>query len=941
MKKKLFSVSVLIFILVFIMAFVFLVNSLPVVSAGEVDFYGHVMNSSNKSQGINNTNVTLTIWEDHDTINQTYSNLSNGDGRFNITGINYSNESFDFTVEFIKYNDSESGIYVGPSLPRFTRGQLDGSGLPGPGNVTEKLQNNTFYMREGAMINITTTNSIENATQSRSHEHFSYYQIKDEKTGYIVEDRFIGDYYNFTNNETDMVNNTVTYVPADKNYSVMIAPAGTLPVNTKIDSSDLTDDGYHHIEFNTTENSEVRLNGTVSINGEEPNFTSLYVLVYLMDQGRMVYMGDNGGSAFLNITDGNDEYNTTSGYYNISTIGIADSSEAIVMPVGFNSSGDEKYYSGFKNAALNFDGPNPGEIDFNLTEMRGNESSLGVDTFGNEPGSWEGDAGGFGYINASLFNFNVLDSNNDSVSDAWVEIELDYSSLNMTNFTFITGGSNIEVPLLHDAGIKRINVFSRAGAPLKTTLSNSTLSEDENEYNLTLRQSMGGVDPETGKAIEESFFIDQIELKDSCFVPNYNASECSYFGANQNMSTIDPFGVVMSGAKMSFVMRNANNITVMYKNTDLLASGPPDIAFDSDSSDTSEGSTFAQAWRFGSSGPEIYDEVIIGMPYTPGSSSQTGFDEDKIMNLTINNLYDREYNSVWNSSAEDNITDIEEASVESVLYNFKDYLGTEYENYLNGSYPECNENYTTLNSSNGELCYKDEDKDMLWFRIPHFSGVGASPTGSIIEEDTDDNGGDDTSSGGGGGGSVSGFWENTYVHSDKNLKDLGKIEKELLEKQRIKLKTDNEIHYVGIIELEDDKATINVSSESQQAEFQIGDEVNFDVTGDDDYDFIVKLNNISDNKADLTITSIEGEVINETEETTEENDTDTESQQETGNASTQKETEEEKNTLPWKLFFVIAIIVVIFSVAITLSYPIIRKKINSLKNKNKNFESFE
>jgi len=54
-------------------------------------------------------------------------------------------------------------------------------------------------------------------------------------------------------------------------------------------------------------------------------------------------------------------------------------------------------------------------------------------------------------------------------------------------------------------------------------------------------------------------------------------------------------------------------------------------------------------------------------------------------------------------------------------------------------------------------------------------------------------------------------------------------------------------------------AKINVSSTPQQAVLEIGDEKKFDVTGDDFYDLVVKLNGIEDNKANVTITSIHEE----------------------------------------------------------------------------------
>ncbi len=58
-------------------------------------------------------------------------------------------------------------------------------------------------------------------------------------------------------------------------------------------------------------------------------------------------------------------------------------------------------------------------------------------------------------------------------------------------------------------------------------------------------------------------------------------------------------------------------------------------------------------------------------------------------------------------------------------------------------------------------------------------------------------------------------------------------------------------------------ATINVTSEPQQATLTIGQEKKFEVTNDTYYDLSVKLNGIKNNKANITIQAIQQEILPE------------------------------------------------------------------------------
>ncbi|MCH7850624.1 MAG: VCBS repeat-containing protein [Nanoarchaeota archaeon] len=118
-------------------------------------------------------------------------------------------------------------------------------------------------------------------------------------------------------------------------------------------------------------------------------------------------------------------------------------------------------------------------------------------------------------------------------------------------------------------------------------------------------------------------------------------------------------------------------------------------------------------------------------------------------------------------------------------------------------------------------------------------------------------------SGDSGDGSPSGtpsFWSNTFVVSDEEFKQEQGYVKELSKKQRIKISVSDEIHYVGIIDLTDTTATINITSDPIQIILSVGEDAKLDVLNDSFYDIYVLLNSIENEKANLTIKSIHEEI---------------------------------------------------------------------------------
>jgi hypothetical protein len=104
-----------------------------------------------------------------------------------------------------------------------------------------------------------------------------------------------------------------------------------------------------------------------------------------------------------------------------------------------------------------------------------------------------------------------------------------------------------------------------------------------------------------------------------------------------------------------------------------------------------------------------------------------------------------------------------------------------------------------------------------------------------------------------GGSSEVSIWTSTQVLSYDQFN--GGFTKDLAVKNRFKFIVDNQEHSVGVVDLTSTQATINISSDSQQVIFNVGDEKKFELTGDSYYDLIVKLNSISDNGANVTVKS--------------------------------------------------------------------------------------
>ena len=107
-------------------------------------------------------------------------------------------------------------------------------------------------------------------------------------------------------------------------------------------------------------------------------------------------------------------------------------------------------------------------------------------------------------------------------------------------------------------------------------------------------------------------------------------------------------------------------------------------------------------------------------------------------------------------------------------------------------------------------------------------------------------------------------YSRTISKDSEELSEMGEVIQRLGRKERVKLKVSNETHYVGVKELTSSTASIEITSDPQEATISVGDERKFEINDDNFYDIYIKLNSIENSLANLTITSISEQITQET-----------------------------------------------------------------------------
>ncbi|MEK6834938.1 MAG: hypothetical protein AABX61_01605, partial [Nanoarchaeota archaeon] len=695
----------------FVLIFVLLISIILNVNA---DFQFNGTLTDEAGNFLNNTIVNITVRDMTWTIIGYNTTTSNATGWFNLT---------------LQANGAQTQQWVyEPSITHFNGSFVDykAKTIPAfPSIMLQMLAGTNFYLTPAGTINITAVNSTGRTTFR--------YQVKDTKLGYPIASDFVSS-----------SSEVLVYVPSNRNYSIMIYPDRSMPIsfnwnnftstssynfNNGISSYNSTTKTIHK-QFNITL-SQPRVSGYINYTGIS-GWDEFTVIPYIVEPGNMVHslygtMPYNISGFISNASGfpGSDNFSLKYGFYNISLPATVEVSTILLFATARNGS---SYYGSFRNLSLDYNTYPTGKEEltqFNFSYTSGLLGTNGtlttnitMDTSMQVPNK----------INISTAKqiFNLVNATNSTIGNtsAHVEIIVDYSLFGAIQFTWMTdvaqssSVSNFAIPLLNSTGVKEINIYANGGgsdqyAPKRTSYTVSDMKPHLNGVNITIKTfNPGGIGENIATS---SVSMNLYKSNSTCDIPN-PATSCLIGGSSQTMATFNPMQSVMGGGKISFRM-GTGNILVHYVNVDLIASGPPDALFDSSTNTNStSGSSFASAVRFGSNGPTIYDYVLVSVPYSETASS--GLDDSATVNMSIPLFYDDNWNIIWNTTANGT-----SASAFAANYSHYSTYPGDWSYLMNQSTCITSSITSATQINNSKPCYIDTANNKIWVRLPHFSGT--------------------------------------------------------------------------------------------------------------------------------------------------------------------------------------------------------------------------
>jgi len=599
------------------------------------------------------------------------STLSNGTGHFNLTvNDTYSAAAYSFKPVLRNFSSNNYDVaWTGQVLPDL------------PYSEFSSLGSVNFYLYPGITMNL----SVVNATGGPVMFH---YQIKDARLGFPLASSW----------DSAMVQNVTLSFSKTRNYSIMIYPNQSFPLGYEL--TDLTlNNSYQnstqnpdHINlvFNTS-NTLRRVSGNISINGAV-NFTSIAIISYLLEVGNLVALDHPMPYNMSAWQGGTDVFNASDGKFNMTLPGAVMSFKTLLFATAVKNG---VYYGAFRNLTLGDSNVEITGFTFNLTPLAGLARNVTLDN----------SIGGNVSIATAEMTFNIT-FNGSALSNGNLEVDLDYTSAQTNGYAF-TMMDNLNglayLPLLN-ASVKKMNVYTSTAAPKKKSYTANDLASGIVNLNLTAFNP-GEIDSAEAAGISSYIQVGFYKSDSTCSVP-YPPASCSLLNST-DFDSFNPLTVIIGGGKIDFEMKlSNNNMTVKYIDVDMIASGPPDALFDSAANSSSSGADMDAAWRFGSNGPEIYASVLVGIPYA------ATVDEAAPFNILLNNLYDENWNKVWNAS--DNPSGAGYNTVADADY--AGYNASWFNNSIGGM--AC-----SLTNPLAD-CYVNTTYNMIWLKIPHFSGIG-------------------------------------------------------------------------------------------------------------------------------------------------------------------------------------------------------------------------
>lgn len=724
-------------------------------------------------EGNNLTQANVSIYRFQESVDgpptETYitSILTGTDGNFSIRNINttrtcrapYGFEGTEvltpqecsgpmFRIKIFYPNSEVSANQTGPNLPPFPRMMIFGSDQtyqcpPGMRCGPPMLNGSIIYTQNATVLNLTAIN------KTGSPINFGY-DVIDQTLGFPID-----------SNIRASVSSKLLIVPNNRNYTVMfVRDPQSFPDVPNFCGGSNNVMNSTHCPAPPMSNSSL---GTLTT-GSMINITMNFSYGIYNITGCLNVTGNN---SVINITKVIPKLVPWSGFIppikaEISSFNISDEDNlnytdprcpsyiAYYRLEVMGSSGGINYFVEFYGKNTTDDTGNPGSglpvaAFQNFTVYVSNISMFNI-TLRRLAGSYIAS----GDVNTSKTTVNLYKNSGNKtactaadnqncfeLSSPHAELRIkDNNIYNGQEFQYIiesfTNGS-FSMPFLNTSTVK-LSIFEQGTSPIKKTLDLSQSVNNITIYDFNPDKILpNGTREEFNKTSEGMLHnIRFYRSTSTCNVINPPES-CALPEANFSGAEFDPMKVMLAGK--SNLRLTTPNLTIYFINVDLLASGPPEPDRSESAMSESRGASSLQtAWRFGSMAPRIYDYVFIGI-------REPTIDTSWSYNMSLPVLFGENLTGspVWNISAGNTSASVPE--------DYTDYNATDsaYRDFLTSTGMPC----SFTNSS--RECYINATETKFWLKIPHFSGVqptisGTAPAAAAVAA---------AGGGGAGGGFVS------------------------------------------------------------------------------------------------------------------------------------------------------------------------------------------
>src|SRR3989344_1536300 len=824
-------------------------NSTTLTFGSSFRFSGYVKNETGGYQ--NGTNVTLYRFTENQngppTETSVASALTDANGSFTISEIN-SSGGLSYVLKFIYYNESGVATKVGTILPPFPADMFYPQSFSGAYEFMKppSLNGTTFYLGSAATINITATNGTS--------QLFGY-MLMEQSTGFPISSNVFGN-----------VSSAQIVVPTNRQYTIMALRAHSqfTQFNTSICDGNFMNNTAcptppkSNSSINPTTNGQridvimnltinrVYMYGCINVTGNSTPINNVTAILPRMLPWTGFVPPMTPDTQDIDVTNPNQlnhsDYRCPGAVarYNISLL----NSNYLVEFYGRNSSADSaaEWKGAFQN--VSFEGQSAGTdngINVTLAGLAGLFVAAGND---------QGDT------NKSEITINIQNSSGGAITQDKPHVDIHVRNSVFGEMTYIiedfsNGTFTLSLPLNSTAKVK---IFSNNAPPKEKALNLSTP-----EINITLTtmsdgnagfkrvNSSGGL--EDVNVTNSSFDMGMNFIRNTadCNVINYSNSSCSL--SSVDVDSFNPFTVLVAGKVNMEMKLKSSNVSIIFYNFDMFSAKQPPMESVMDNQASSGGSSSNQIWQFGSFvPPDVYDYAVVVMPY-----SDSVINDSRGINVSIPVLYDENWNSQWNYSSGSRLTNL--------TTSIDDYLGSSsnrsfnssgYRDFFSGGVNCSKTNYNVSSATAGSYCYVNASSNMIYMRVPHFSGVAPNLLGTAITSTTPE---DDDGSNNGGGSSVTVGGATTTLTTTQF--DNG-FTKQLASKDKIKFNVSNESHTMEVMNVTSSTLTVKVTSTPQTASVSLGETKKFELTGDNIYDMSVSFNRAvlfgnSTYRADITI----------------------------------------------------------------------------------------